>query len=210
MKELLELHQDTYDRADLGAIAYDGGVHAKHRLIRYHDYFVDRVSAGERVLDVGCGKGELAYDLVERSGARVVGIDNNPYYLAFARDRFRHPDLSFVETDILEPLPSAPFDVVILSNVLEHFDDRVGLLRRIMAAAMPSRVLLRVPVWARDWIVPLREELGLRAFSDTTHYTEYDPESFRAELAEAGLDVTELELIWGEIWATARPSSRAV
>jgi SAM-dependent methyltransferase len=207
MTRLLELHQDTYDWVDLGAIAYDGGVHAKHRLTRYHEYFVERLRPGDRVLDVGCGKGELAYDLVVRAGASVVGIDNNPHYLEFARARYRHPGLSFVELDLLVSLPEEQFDVVILSNVLEHFDDRVGLLRRITAAAAPDRLLLRVPVWARDWTVPLRQELGLRAFSDTTHYTEYDPDSFRAELAGAGLEVSELDLAWGEIWATALPSS---
>ncbi len=37
------------------AIVYDGGVHAKHRLMRYHDFFVERISPGEHVLDVGCG-----------------------------------------------------------------------------------------------------------------------------------------------------------
>ena len=51
MRQLLEVYGDAYVGADLGAIAYDGGVHAKHRLMRYHDFFVERVEVGERVLD---------------------------------------------------------------------------------------------------------------------------------------------------------------
>jgi len=204
-RELLEVYEDAYRAVDRAAIAYDDGVHAKHRLTGYHEFFVERVSPGERVLDIGCGKGELAFDLVTRAGASVVGVDNSSFHLGFARSTFRDDRLEFVEADVLEHIPGGRFDVVVLSNVLEHVDDRVGLLRRVVASAEPGRVLLRVPVLARDWTVPLRQELGLPHFTDPTHFVEYEPDGFRAELAAAGLHVTELILTWGEIWATAVP-----
>ncbi|MGZ4384195.1 MAG: class I SAM-dependent methyltransferase [Gaiellaceae bacterium] len=203
MRRLLELHQDTYKSADLGAIAYEGGVHAKHRLMRYHDFFVERVRPGERVLDVGCGRGELAYDLAERSGAVVVGIDNNPHHYEFARRRFEHPRLPILDGDVLELVPEEPFDVIVLSNVLEHFEDRVGLLRRLREATSARRFLIRVPIWKRDWMVPLRHELGLPHFSDAGHWTEYDEDGLRRELAEAGLEIGELQTVWGELWVEA-------
>jgi SAM-dependent methyltransferase len=206
VRDVLALYDDTYAAVDRAAIAYDDGVHAKHRLTRYHDFFVERVRPEERVLDVGAGKGELAYDLVVRAGAFVVGIDHDPSHLAFARSHFAHERLRFEGGDALERLPGGSFDVVVLSNVLEHIDDRVALLRRVVAEAQPRVVLLRVPVLARDWTVPLRAEVGLPHFSDPDHEVEYDPESFRAELAAAGLVVTELVLVWGEIWAAAEPA----
>src|SRR5262249_13409272 len=73
VRELLVTYDDVYRELDLAAIAYEDGVHPKHRLTRYHDFFVERVQPGERVLDIGSGKGELAHDLVARSGALVVG-----------------------------------------------------------------------------------------------------------------------------------------
>ncbi len=205
-RRLLEVHQDAYDRVDLAAIRYDGGVHAKHRLTRYHDFFVERVQPGERVLDVGCGKGELAYDLAERAEAVVVGIDVNPWSLAFARERFAHPRVTFVEADALTYEPGAPFDAVVMSNVLEHIEPRVELLRRLVATMKPERVLIRVPVLRRDWVVPLREELGLPHFSEETHVTEYDVEQLEAELQAAGLRVAELIQVWSELWVDARPA----
>lgn len=208
VRQLLVLESDTRRSLDQAAIAYNGGVHAKHRLTRYHDFFVERVRPGERVLDVGAGKGELAYDLVVRAGAQVVGVDNNPWHVRFARSRFRHERLQFVEADVLEATPAGPVDVVVLSNVLEHFEHRSELLRTLLETCRPSRVLLRVPVYARDWSVPLREEVGLPHFSDATHHVEYTEAGFRAELQEAGLDVTELLLVWGEIWAVAEPARR--
>lgn len=205
VRNLLESYDDVYAKLDQAAIAYDGGVHVKHRLTRYHDFFVERVRAGERVLDVGSGKGELAHDLVTRAGATVVGIDHDPSHLAFARSRFTHEALDFREGDVLDGLPEGHFDVAVLSNVLEHLDGRVLFLRTLLASATPSRVLLRVPVYARDWTVPLREEVGLSPFWDQDHEIEYEPESLRAELHEAGLEVTELVQGWGEIWAVAVP-----
>ena len=205
VRELLAAQDDVYAALDRAAIAYDGGVHAKHRLTRYHDFFVERVRPGERVLDVGSGKGELAHDLVTCAGATVVGVDNDPAHLAFARSRFADERLEFVEADASEALPVGHFDVVVLSNVLEHVERRAELLRRIVDSAAPQRLLFRVPVLARDWTIPLRQEVGVPYFSDPGHFVEYDPESFRRELAEAGLRVTELILVWGEIWATAEP-----
>jgi hypothetical protein len=47
--------------------------------------------------------------------------------------------------------------------------------------------------------------VGLLDYWDPDHEIEYDPELLRAELGEAGLEVTELVLNWGEIWAVAEP-----
>lgn len=206
VRDLLQLHDDLYRRLDLAAISYDGGVHVKHRLTRYHDFFVEHVRLGERVLDVGSGKGELAHDLVTRAGASVVGVENDPGHLAFARSRFAADGLEFVEADARRSLPAGHFDVVVLSNVLEHFEQRVELLQRLVRSATPNRILIRVPLFARDWTVPLRQEVGLPYFSDPGHFVEYSPEAFRSELGEAGLLVSEQTLIWGEIWAVAEPA----
>jgi SAM-dependent methyltransferase len=205
VKDLLVSYDDAYHAVDRAAIRYDGGIHVKHRLTHYHDFFVERVKAGERVLDIGSGKGELAFDLVTISGAAVVGVDHDPGHLDFARQRFTHPDLGFFEGDVLEWLPDGHFDVVVLSNVLEHLDGRVEFLRRVVSSTAPDRFLFRVPVFERDWTVPLRDEVGLLAYWDPDHAIEYSADTFVAELADAALEVDELVVRWGEIWASARP-----
>src|SRR5579862_5128318 len=117
---LLTLQDEIFRRVDVLAVDLDGGVHAKHRIMRYHDFFVERVHAGEAVLDIGCGKGELANDLAERAGASVTGIDVNPSALDFARSRFASPRVEIVEADARTWEPNRAFDVIVLSNVLEH------------------------------------------------------------------------------------------
>lgn len=207
MRELLEIYSDAYYGMDRGAIDYDGGVHVKHRLTRYHDYFVERIRPGERVLDVGCGKGELAYDVAERAGATVVGIDRAAWALSFARSRFAHPRVAYVESDALTYTADGPFDVAILSNVLEHVGPRVELLRALRERVGAGRLLVRVPMVDRDWVVPLRRELGLTYFSDPEHEVEYTPELLREELRAAGWEMSEPTLVWGEIWVEATPTS---
>jgi len=188
------------------ALLYDDGVHVKHRLMRYHDFFVDRIGQGERVLDVGCGYGAVAYSVASRAGAVVTGIDLNAGNVAKAKHRFQHPNLTFVEGDALKDLPDGRWDVILLSNVLEHLDRRVEFLAAVQQRLNPGRWLIRVPMINRDWRVPLRQELGLFHFSDRTHFTEYTQESFEKELLAAGLSITHAQYNWGEIWAEARPT----
>ena len=203
MRQLLQVYQDAYVGIDLGAIEYDGGVHAKHRLTRYHDFFVERVHPGERVLDVGCGKGELAHDLAERGAATVLAIDASPWMLEFARAHFAHPRVTYVQADAVEYKPDDPVDVAVLSNVLEHIELRVELLTSLRQRTGARRLLIRVPVLDRDWTVPLRHEVGLPQFSDPEHKVEYDEELLHDELAAAGWSMGEPRFAWGEIWVEA-------
>ena len=66
-------------------------------------------------------------------------------------------------------------------------------------------LLIRVPLFERDWRIPLRRELGVEYRLDPTHETEYTLESFAAEMHEAGLRVTHQEVRWGEVWAECEP-----
>jgi SAM-dependent methyltransferase len=211
LRRLLAFDGHLFDRIDLLAIDLDDGVHAKHRLIGYHEFFVERVRPGDRVLDVGCGKGELAHDLVTRAGAVVTGIDVNRTSLAYAREHFAEPGLDFVEADALDWQPPHPFDVVVLSNVLEHIEHRPELLARLQESTGPKRMLIRVPMLERDWLVPLRRELDLPYLSDPTHCTEYTVAQLHEELGAAGLELVELVQRWGEVWLTAQsPKIRPV
>jgi 2-polyprenyl-3-methyl-5-hydroxy-6-metoxy-1,4-benzoquinol methylase len=196
-------HLDTKLYAIQGqkSVEYGNGVHTKHRHMNYHDFFVKRVKAGERVLDIGCGIGAVAYDVAEKSKAVVVGIDMNADYLTIARQRFAHPQVRYILGDVLKDLPGERFDVVILSNVLEHLPERPQFLRRVRQAVHPTRFLIRIPMFERDWRVPLKKELGVEWRLDPTHETEYTMEEFEAEMKDAGLFVAYKEIRWGEIWA---------
>jgi SAM-dependent methyltransferase len=183
------------------ATAYGGGIHPKHRLMRYHDFFVDRIAAGSRVLDIGCGYGAVARSIATRvESSTVVGVELDPGRLRQARSGAVPANLSFIEADARRNLPLGPWDVVVLSNILEHIEDRVGFLRDIVAQAKPKKILIRVPLFERDWKLPLRRELGVGYFSDAEHFIEHRLEELHKELLAAGLETVQTITLWGEIW----------
>jgi SAM-dependent methyltransferase len=206
LKLLFGLDARLYPILGQLSVAYDDGIHTKHRHMGYHDFFTERVSDGESVLDIGCGIGALASDIVLKSGARVLGVDRDASSLRVAGRRFSHPNLRYIQIDAQLALPAEHYDVIVLSNVLEHLEERVEFLRRAQAVVTPQRWLIRVPAFDRDWRVPLKKELGIEWRLDPTHCIEYTRESFTDELSQAGLEITYMERRWGEIWAEARPA----
>jgi SAM-dependent methyltransferase len=205
LRFLFSLDARLYPLQGWMSVAYGNGAHTKHRHTKYHDFFVNRIRGGERVLDIGCGIGVLSYDVAQRTGAYVEGIDLSPENISAARSRYSHPNICYEIGDVLQTALKGPFDAVILSNVLEHLEHRTEFLRRIVETVRPGRLLVRVPVFERDWRVPLKAELGIDYRLDPTHFTEYTLESFAEEMESGGLKITHQEVRWGEIWAEAVP-----
>jgi SAM-dependent methyltransferase len=203
LKFLFTLDADLYPIQGWASVAYGGGIHTKHRHTKYHDFFVNRVKRDERVLDIGCGNGALSLDVAEKAGAYVVGIDMNADNIATAKKRHAHARVQYEIGDVLAKKLEGPFETVILSNVLEHLEHRSEFLRRVTETVNPGRFLLRVPVFERDWRVPLKAELGIDYRLDPTHFIEYTLESFAEEIEQAGLAIVHQEVRWGEIWAVA-------
>jgi SAM-dependent methyltransferase len=207
LRELLTLDADLSGAIDLTAMAYEGGIHVKHRLTGYHDFFVARIGAADRVLDIGCGYGAVAHSIASRTGARVTGLDMDRANIARASQLFpRRENLVFVEGTAPRVLPDGAFDVIVLSNVLEHIERRIEFIRTIQTRLAPRRWLIRVPMFNRDWRPTLRKEIGLFPYGDPTHFVEYTRETFEDEMLASGLAIGHLQINWGEIWAEARPS----
>ena len=77
----------------------------------------------EDVLDVGCGAGVHALELLQR-GARVTGVDSSQGMLDIAAERLGH-DVPLLCASIEEPLPFADdsFDAILASLVMHYLED---------------------------------------------------------------------------------------
>jgi SAM-dependent methyltransferase len=201
-----------YEAIDTTVVEAYGGVHPKHWLTRYHDFFVDRIHPGEHALDLGCGIGMVAASVAAKpaGGVRVTGVDWSEHNLGMARkiasEKGLADRLSYVHADICQTRVTAHggrFDAIILSNVLEHITDRPERLRMWREWYQPKRFLIRVPAFDRNWQTALKKDLGLDYRCDPTHETEYTEQQVRDEIAAAGLKVDELIIRWGEYWASA-------
>jgi ubiquinone/menaquinone biosynthesis C-methylase UbiE len=201
LRFLFSLDNSLYALEGEMAIAYDHGIHTKHRHTGYHQFFISRIQAHEHVLDIGCGNGALAYDIAENTQSRITAIDINETSIHEARLRYPHPNITYQSCDPADSLIGYAADVVILSNVLEHITQRVRFLQKVRNTVQPQRFLIRIPLFERDWRVPLKKELGVEWRLDPSHEIEYTVDSFREEMAAAGLTIHYYEIRWGEIWA---------
>ncbi|WP_102783201.1 class I SAM-dependent methyltransferase [Thalassospira sp. GB04J01] len=188
------------------AMSYEGGIHPKHRLMRYHDFFVENIQQGSRVVDIGCGNGAVARSIaLNVPGSEVCGVEMDEYRFRQAASADNPKNLEFIFGDAFQVLPKGAADVVILSNVLEHIEDRQAFLSRIIDVLSPGEILIRVPAFQREWHVPLRKELGITYFNDRTHFVEHTVAEFEGELQRARVQIDSLKTIWGEIWAVCHP-----
>lgn len=98
---------------------------------------------GRRVLDLGCGAGQLARHLATAGAAEVVGVDVSERMLALARAEWAHPRVTY-RREAVEAVafPSARFDLVVSSLVFHYVDDYPGLVARIAGWLAPGGVLV--------------------------------------------------------------------
>ncbi len=184
------------------AMVYGNGEHPKHKLTFYHDFFIERIRTDARVLDVGCGYGAVARSVAQAlPNSVVLGIDLNPFQINQAKQSLNPSNLSFIVGDATKNLPTGPWDIIILSNCLEHISARVDLLKTLVRVTEAHQVLIRIPLFERDWQMALRKEIGTSYFSDPDHKIEHTLDEFYSELSAANLAVTEIKTLWGEIWA---------
>lgn len=209
LKLLFEIEREIYSMESQYAKKYGKGIHTKHKHIKYHDLFIKNIKPYENVLDIGSGNGFLSYDMAKKvKGAKVTGIERNEKNLEFARSHYKHNNLKFIKGDVSKELPAGKFDVITLSNVLEHIEKRVNFLETLQRCFNPKRFIIRVPLFERDWRVPLKKELGIDYRLDPTHFIEYTKESFLDELKHAGLKTLKIEYRWSEIWCVAAPRKK--
>ena len=138
-----------------GSMPLDVGVAIQRRraeLGAYNRWIVDEIRPyiGHRVVDVGCGTGNILEFLLDRD--RVVGIDIGDEFIELARSRFGDlPNVDLHVADIadvstLGTLSGERFDSVVCVNVLEHIERDLTALHNMGGLLEPGgRVVLFVP-----------------------------------------------------------------
>lgn len=155
------------------------------------------VGPGHRVLDLGCGEGRHAFEVLRR-GASVVAVDRDGTDLRNVDEWFGHlredgevPDgaaAAAVRGDALHlPFPDASFDRVVAAEILEHLPDDTTAIAEIARVLAPGGLAaVTVPRWLPERVC--------WALSDAYHHTDgghvrvYRRRQLLGRLRAAGLE----------------------
>ncbi|SRR5258705_3864328 len=167
----------------------------KRDMIRRRRHVREALSAapGERILDVGCGPGFYARELLDEVGetGSIVAVDASPDMLALARRRGAgHDNVTFREGNAAAlPVDDGDFDAALCVQVMEYVPDPVGALAEMHRALRPGG---RALVWDVDWATvwwhsadPDRMRRVLRAWDEHLVHPSL-PRTLGAQLRAAG------------------------
>lgn len=145
---------------------------------------------GKRILEVGCGYGNMLRHLVDRE--LVVGIDTDEPSVEYVNSEFGVlGNVQAFVADVTKPnfteLGRHHFDTVISVNVLEHIENDEIALHHIQTVLAPAgRLILVVP--AHNFLYgPMDMSIG--------HFRRYTKSTLVQKLARAGLQVRVQEYI---------------
>jgi SAM-dependent methyltransferase len=153
---------------------------ARERFLLNHLRRLQPPGGYQRILDVGCGDG-LFFDELKAFG-EVEGVETDAS-LVTERGRAKGPIhvRPFDETF----QPGKKFGLILMLDVVEHFEDDRACLRRALELLEPwGRLVITVPAMPALWTY--HDDLN-------HHFRRYTQDSFAAAAGDAGLEVIESE-----------------
>lgn len=151
--------------------------------------------AGQRVLEVGCGRGVGLEILLAFGAAQVTGFDLDPKMVSLAQKRLsRYDGRAHVFVGDAEAIdaPDATFDAVIDYGILHHVPNWPQALTEIARVLKPGGRF-----YFEDLFKGLISAWPVRTLLDHPQATQFDGREFRARLETAGLRLEEWRQ-WGE------------
>ena len=159
-----------------------------NRAPRFNRWMADVVSPylGDRVLEIGAGRGNLSLQFMPRS--IYWATDVNPFYLEYLttlRPTRPYMRVGYTDAEKFESFPTGQrFDSIVCLNVVEHVPNDVGALRNIWNALEPGgRALILVPCGPKLFGT-LDEVLG--------HCRRYTEEQLVGVAQQAGFHIEEV------------------
>ena len=147
------------------------------------EIFTSLVEAGDRVLDLGVGDGALLRYMIDHKKIDGFGLDVSPKAVTFCREQGLNVDLADINKPITDYL-EAPFDYIILSEIIEHLPDPENLLnslrpyaRKAIVVSIPNtgfhqhRLRLLLGKFPLQWVVTPGEHLRFWTWKDFHWWT---------------------------------------
>lgn len=140
-----EAHWDEVARKNGGESLAGGYYHQK-----IDEIYRFLVPPGKKVLELGCGTGNLLNILQPSHG---VGVDISTEMVSLAGQKYPH--LTFYHVDVHQLEIKEKFDFIILSDLTNDLWDVQGVLEKVYTLCEPSTVVI-VNSYSRVWELPIR------------------------------------------------------
>jgi ubiquinone/menaquinone biosynthesis C-methylase UbiE len=142
-------------------------------------FYWSHLGGGKKVLDLGCGTGELGR--YKRDGTEVWGVDFNR---ALVEDASRYEMAQVWDLDLPTPLPfpESYFDAVVAKDILEHLQKPWRTLAEIRRVIKPGGIILASVICHRSH----------STWSDYTHVRGFTIRSLRQMFTDAGFRVVDV------------------
>jgi ubiquinone/menaquinone biosynthesis C-methylase UbiE len=170
------------------------------------------IREGERLLDVGCGTGQLLQALQTRPcNAELMGVDTTSEMLDVARSRLaKSTPLTVGQAEQL-PFESASFDWLVSASVFHHIRKPGEALREFRRVLKPSGHLV-ITDWCHDYFACKILDVFLRAFNPS-HFRTYTTRQCEVLLRESAFESIASEryrisFFWGLMTVWAEPSRK--
>lgn len=125
-------------------------------ITRYCDFFIQEE---DRVLEIGCGTGEL---LNEVKGKLKTGVDFSHAMIDKAKEQFPHLDLQLMDAEHIQL--KEQYDVIIISNLIGYVDDVQLVFEQIHKVVHPqTKIIVTYYNFLWEPVLKLSEWLGLKA-----------------------------------------------
>jgi ubiquinone/menaquinone biosynthesis C-methylase UbiE len=166
------------------------------------------MTPASRVLDVGCGTGELLMRLrAKYPDALLAGLDPVAEMLAVAKDKLSgKEDMRIGYADAL-PWASGSFDVVVSCNMFHYISHPVAALQEMARVLRPGGALVLTD-WCDDYLAcrlcNLYLRLTNRAFYKTYRQAECRDLLRAARFEDVRLDTYKISWLWGLMTAVVR------
>lgn len=142
------------------------------------EFYWKHIAGARRVLDIGCGTGDLG--MYGPATSEVCGVEINPALVEQAK-RFESVEVWDLDSPDSLPFADVFFDAVVAKDVLEHLARPWQVLREVRRVLKPGGIVLASVICHRS----------RRVWGDYTHVRGFTMRSVRQMFGDAGFEVLD-------------------
>lgn len=163
-----------------------------------HVKIVKFVGAHKKVLEIGCATGSISKRL-KKNGCEIIGVEIDSDSAQLAKKYCQDVIVGDVESMRDIPYPEKYFDVILLSDVLEHLKSPLDLLRKLRKYLEDDGCLVVSIPNVANWKIRLGLLLGKFDYEDCgildrTHLRFFNEKGARKLLENARFEIIKFDI----------------